>query len=128
MPKDILHPRSSGSDAAWLLTQWPYPGVCGEIAAPLYSLFPFQAHLLGEVPDRADDGEKRGRLAAADLVPEFAGDGRRGRQDVSEQRQQQQQGLLRQEQERPTPPPQKESGRLVKAQGFVILDTQERRV
>lgn len=128
MPKDILHPRSRGSDAAWLLTQWPYPGVCEEIAAPLYSLFPFQAHLLGEVPDRANDGEKRGCLAATDLIPELAGDGRRGRQDVSEQRQQQQQGLLRQEQEGPTPTPQKESGRLVRAQGFVILDTQERGV
>lgn len=75
MPKDILHPCSSSSDAAWLLTQGPYPGVCREIAAPLYPVFPFQAHLLGEVPDRADDGEKRGCVAAADLVPELAGDG-----------------------------------------------------
>lgn len=33
MPEDILHPCSSGCDAAWLLTQRPYPGVCGEIAA-----------------------------------------------------------------------------------------------
>lgn len=91
-------------------------------------VFPFQAHLLGEVPDGADDGEKRGRVAAADLVPELTGDGRRGRQDVSQQWQQQQQGLLCQEQEGPTPPPQKESGRLVRAQAFVILGTQERGV
>lgn len=33
MPEDILHPCSSGCDAAWLLTQRPCPGVCGEIAA-----------------------------------------------------------------------------------------------
>lgn len=118
------HPCSSGSDAAWLLTQWPYPGVCRDCTS-VPPLFPFQAYLLGEVPDRADDGEERGRLAAADLVPELAGDGRRGRQDVREQRQQQQQGLLREEQEGPTPPPQKESGRLVWAQGFGVLDTQE---
>lgn len=92
----------------------------------LHSVCPLQAHLLGEVPDGADDGEERGRVAAADLVPELAGDGRRGRQDVGEQRQQQQQSLLREEQEGPTPPPQKESGRLVRAQGFGMLDTQER--
>lgn len=100
----------------------------GDCCTSVPPAFPFQAHLLGEVPDRADDGEKRGCLAAADLVPELAGDGRRGRQDVSEQRQQQQQGLLRQEQEGPTPPAQKESGRLERAQGSGILDTQERGV
>lgn len=92
----------------------------GDCCTSVSPVFPFQAHLLGEVPDRADDGEERGRLAAADLVPELAGDRRRGRQDVREQWQQQQQGLLREEQERPTPPPQKESGRLVRAQGFAF--------